>query len=150
MDYHCRTCKKIKKSIDFNHVVKICLNCCKDIVNVLNRLDKDVNDTGAAYIDMFSDLSESDDAILDKILKAYQDANAYAFPVQRKRVLDSLDARTERTILRGGELGEALDMWLRHKELVVLFQDIIFLSINIKPNPELDKWVSAYAKRTSR
>ena len=150
MEYTCRTCDRIKKSIDFNHTVKICLDCCKDIVNVLNHLDRVVNDTGAAYIDMFSDLSEADDVILDKILKAYEHANKIAFPVQRKGVLDSLDARTRRTIARGGELGEALAMWLHHKEKVEIFQDVIFLSINIKPNPELDKWVSAYAKRTSR
>ncbi len=150
MEYTCRTCNRIKKSIDFNHTVKICLDCCKDIVNVLNHLDRVVNDTGAAYIDMFSDLSDADDVILDKILKAYEDANKIAFPVQRKGVLDSLDARTRRTIARGGELGEALAMWVRHKELVEIFQDVIFLSINIRQNPELDKWVSAYAKRTSR
>jgi len=150
MEYTCRTCDRIKKSIDFNHTVKICLDCCKNIVSVLNELDRKVNDTGAAYIDMFSDLSEADDTILDKILKAYQDANSIAFPVQRKEVLESLDARTGRTIMRGGELGEALAMWVRHKELVQIFQDVIFLSINIKSNPELDKWVSAYAKRTSR
>lgn len=150
MEYTCRTCDRIKKSIDFNHTVKICLDCGKNIVSVLNELDRKVNDTGAAYIDMFSDLSEADDTILDKILKAYQDANSIAFPVQRKEVLESLDARTGRTIMRGGELGEALAMWVRHKELVQIFQDVIFLSINIKSNPELDKWVSAYAKRTSR
>lgn len=150
MEHTCRTCNKIKKSIDFNHTVKICLDCCKNIVSVLNELDRKVNDTGAAYIDMFSDLSEADDAILDKILKSYEDANNIAFPTQRKGVLDSLDARTGRTIMRGGELGEALAMWVRHKELVEIFQDVIFMSINIRQNDELEKWIKAYAKRTSR
>lgn len=150
MEYTCRTCGKTKKHVDFSHTVKICLDCCKNIVTVLSDLDRKVEDTGAAYVDMFADLSDADTAILDKILAAYQTTKNIAFPAQRKSALEELDARTGRTIMRGGDLADALAMWVRHKELFTILQDVVFLSVNIRPNPELDEWVRGYAKRAGR
>ena len=150
MEYTCRTCDMVKKHIDFNHTVKICLDCCKNIVAVLSDLDRKVEDTGAAYVDMFADLNDADTVILDKILAAYQTTKMIAFPAQRKSALEELDARTGRTIMRGGDLADALAMWTRHKELQEILSDVVFLSINIRPNPELDEWVRGYAKRAGR
>jgi hypothetical protein len=150
MEYTCRTCGKTKKHVDFSHTVKICLDCCKNIVTVLSDLDRKVEDTGAAYVNMFADLNDADTAILDKILAAYQATKNIAFPAQRKSALEELDARTGRTIMRGGDLADALAMWVRHKELFTILQDVVFLSINIRPNPELDEWVRGYAKRAGR
>jgi hypothetical protein len=150
MLYTCRTCGLVKKSIDFNHTVKICLDCCKNIVAVLTRVDLEVESTGQAYVQKFADLSDADTLILDRILDAYQKTNDIAMPAQRRSALEALDARTGRTIMRGGELAEALGMWVTHKERLAVLQDVVFLSINIRPNAELDKWVSDYAKRTRR
>ena len=150
MLYTCRTCNLVKKSVDFSHTAKICLDCCENIVAVLTRVDHEVETMGQKYVQMFADLSDADTLILDRILDAYQKTNDIAMPAQRRSALEALEARTGRTIMRGGELAEALAVWVAHKERLAVLQDVVFLSINIRPNPELDKWVADYAKRTRR
>ena len=142
----CLACREVSKNLTFT---RICEECTDNIVTVLEAMEREVRGLKQDYEHAFSVLSEEDAKRRDLVLKTHEGIKELIHFRQRNEATAKFNAKIEKTIARGGEFADALQLWYDYIELNQRFQDVQFNTIAIK-NAQLEGWFREYAKRKDR
>jgi len=142
----CLACLQHSRHLTFT---KICKDCEANIIPILEAMEIEVRGLQSDYQHAFSMLNEEDAKRRDLVLKTHEQIKELIYFRQRNEATAKFHAKVAKTIARGGQFADALQLWLDYITLNERFQTLQFNTIAIK-NAKLEEWFREYAKRKDR
>ena len=142
----CLACREVSKNLTFT---RICKDCTENIVTVLEAMEREVRGLKQDYQHAFEMLNEEDERRMGLVLSTHEGIKELIYSRVRTEATAKFHTKIEKTIARGGEFADALQLWYDYIELEQRFRDVQFNTIAIK-NKQLEEWFREYAKRKDR
>jgi len=142
----CLACREQQRSLTFT---RICKDCTENIVTVLEAMEREVRGLKQDYEHAVDMLNENDKERFQLVLNTHEQLKELIYSRVRTEATAKFHAKIEKTIARGGEFADALQLWYDYIELEQRFRDVQFNTIAIK-NKQLEEWFREYAKRKDR
>jgi membrane-bound lytic murein transglycosylase len=118
-------------------------------VTVLEAMEREVRGLKQDYEHAVDMLNENDKERFQLVLNTHEQLKELIYSRVRTEATAKFHAKIEKTIARGGEFADALQLWYDYIELEQRFRDVQFNTIAIK-NKQLEEWFREYAKRKDR